>query len=78
MTWILFSRHVPAGLLARATTRGVRAPAHAASLAVFDVEMSSQTSVTFVLHGTQLQGPYALVRFTRQPRNWLLFKRGEE
>jgi DNA ligase D-like protein (predicted 3'-phosphoesterase) len=44
----------------------------------YTLESSSPRELTFVLHGTKLNGPYALLRFTRQPQNWLLFKRGEE
>jgi DNA ligase D-like protein (predicted 3'-phosphoesterase) len=38
----------------------------------------SPRELIFVRHGTELNGPYAPVRFMRQPSNWLLLKRGEE
>ena len=38
------------------------------------LEMGSPDELRFVLHGKRLQGPYALIHFKHQARNWLLMK----
>lgn len=41
----------------------------------YALEKREPDELTFVLHGTQLHGPYALVRMGRRPEDWLFIKR---
>jgi bifunctional non-homologous end joining protein LigD len=43
----------------------------------YDLVEWSDEAIGFVLHGTRLNGKYALVRFSRKgPRDWLILRRG--
>jgi len=44
----------------------------------YTLEKRTDGELAFVLHGERLHGPYALVRMTGRPSDWLLIKRREE
>ncbi len=44
----------------------------------YDLEQRDPDEMRFVLHGTRLQGPYALIRMQPNDKNWLLLKRRTE
>jgi DNA ligase D-like protein (predicted 3'-phosphoesterase) len=42
---------------------------------MYDLEQRDPDELRFMLHGTRLHGPYALIRIQPGGKNWLLFKR---